>query len=181
MSDAPPATGTPDAPADTTDVTETDTKDWKAEAEKWQTLARKNEERAKANSTAAKELEQLRQQTMSDTEKAIAQARSEGRAEALSTMTSKLVTAEVRAAAAGRMSEDQLATLIEGLNTSAFVNDDGEVDQARVSRFVDGLAPQPDETATNTFPDLGQGARGQSLPLNGDPLLRDLKSKLGIR
>jgi hypothetical protein len=164
-----------------TDTGTDDTKDWKAEAEKWQTHARKQEEGAKANAAAAKELEQLRQQSMSDQEKAVAQAKAEGRREATAEVGGKLALAELRVAAAGRLSDVQLATLVDGLNLAAFIGEDGEVDQAKVAKFVDGIAPAAEEEKPAGFPDLGQGARGGTPPLGSDPLLRSLKSALDIR
>lgn len=163
-----------------------DLTDWKAESDKWKDLARKHEERAKANASASKELETLRQQSMSDQEKAVAQAKAEGMAEGLAAGAAKVVAAEIRAAAAGRMTGEQLQALLEGINLVAFIGTDGEVDEAKVARFVDGIAPAPDEEQRETrqgFPDLGQGARGgmSNAALNGDPLLQDLKAKLGIR
>jgi hypothetical protein len=159
-------------------------KDWAAEAAKWRDLARKHEERSKANATAAKELEQLRQQSMSDQEKAVAEAKAAGLAEGLVAGAAKVAAAEVRAAAAGRPID--VEALLEGTNLAVFIDDDGEVDRVKIARFVDGIAPKPDGTDQDIrhgFPDLGQGARGggQNAALNGDPLLRDIKSKLGIR
>ena len=160
-----------------------DTVDWKAEAEKYRGLHRKQEERAKANANAAKELEQLRQQSMSDQEKAVAQAKLEGRTEALTAVIGKLAAAEIRAAAAGRLTAEQVEVLLEATNTAVFIGEDGDIDRAKVQRFVDGIAPPiSEEEPRPGFPDLGQGARGGSnAALNGDPLLRDLKAKLGIR
>lgn len=181
MSDeSAPDTGDTADQAETADAGES--KDWQAEATKWQALARKQEERAKANASAAKELEQLRQQSMSDQEKAVAVARAEGKAEALSAVMGQLAAAEIRAAAAGRMSEEQLEALLEATNTAVFIGENGDIDRAKVQRFVDGIAPPlAEEPVPAGFPDLGQGARGSNAALNGDPLLRDLKSKLGIR
>lgn len=159
-----------------------ETKDWAAEATKWREMARKHEDRAKANATAAKELEQLRQQSMTDLEKAVAQARTEGHSEGLAAGMSRVVRAEIRAAAAGRMSADQLGALLEATNLAVFIGEDGDVDEEKVARFVDGIAPPVEEETRPGFPDLGQGARsGTNVALNGDPLLRELKSKLGIR
>lgn len=167
----------PDTGTETTETVETeDTTDWKAEAEKFRTLHRKQEERAKANATAAKELDQLRQQTMTDVEK----ARAEGRTEAIREASTKVAKASLRAAAAGRV--ELTDDVLEGLNLAAFVDETGEVDEDKVTRFVDGIAPKPAETQEPAFPDLGQGARGNgALALNGDPLQRDLERKLGIR
>ena len=181
------ATSTSDGGTDNQTPTEPDTgeesKDWAAEATKWRDLARKHEERAKANAAAAKELEQLRQQSMSETEKAVAQAKAEGRSEGLALGAARIVAAEIRAAAAGRMTGEQLEALLEATNLTVFIGEDGDVDQVKVARFVDGIAPMPteEEETRHGFPDLGQGARrGASVPLNGDPLLRDIKAKLGI-
>jgi hypothetical protein len=162
-------------------------KDWAAEAAKWRDLARKHEERSKANATAAKELDQLRQQSMSDQEKAAAQAKAEGRAEGLAAGASKVAAAEIRAAAAGRMTPEQIQSYLETVNLALFIDANGEVDEVAVQRAVDGIAPKPGDDEKETrqgFPDLGQGARGganSNAALNGDPLLRDLKAKLGIR
>lgn len=129
------------------------------------------------------ELDQLRQSSLTDAERAIEQARTEGRSAALAEAGSKLVAAEMKAAAAGRLESAQLSTLLAGVHLPAFLDADGNVDTEKVSDFIDGIAPaHTDEgPAPAGFPDIGQGARGSTVPLNGDPLLRDLKSKLGIR
>lgn len=185
-----------DTTTETTDTTETGTNnaaadtrtgdDPAAEVERLRgelQKARKWEERAKANSKAAQELEEFRKQSMTDAEKAVDQARTEARREALTEVGGKVAAAEIRAAASGRMTDDQLSTLLDNVNLSRFVDDDGEVDRPLVATFVDGIAPQPTE-GTPAVPvlDLGQGARGagQNAALNGDPLLRSLKDKLGI-
>lgn len=159
MSDTDPAAPTNDSgkpdPAASTDTGETT--DWKAEAEKWQALSRKHEDRAKANSTAAKELEQVRQAAMTDTEKAVAIAKAEGRKEALSAMGARLVDAEVKAAVTGR--NVNVDALLDGLDRSRFLTDDGEPDTKAIAAWVDKLAPRAD-TANGFRPDLGQGARG---------------------
>lgn len=152
--------------------------DWKSEAEKFKSLSRKHEERAKANATAAAELEKLRVSSMNDQERAVAEAKLAGRNEALAEAGGKVAAAEIRAAAAGRMESTQVEVLLQSLDLRAFLDDDGEVDRTKVSSFVDGIAPEPQEQG---FPDLGQGSRVTNHALNGDPLLRDLKSHLGIR
>lgn len=179
MSDtAAPDTGTDTAPEPT------DTVDLAAEVEKWKAQARKHEDRAKANAGAARELEQLRQQSMTDTEKAVATAKAEGRAEAMREIAAARVEDAVRVAAAGRSVD--LDALIEGLDKARFVNGEGEVDRDAIQAWVDRIAPAPepdDDPNRYVAPDLGQGVRsnGSAMALNGDPLLRDLKSKLNIR
>lgn len=187
-------TGSSSSSSSDTQTTGSDTdagKDWRTEAEKWKELARKHEERAKANAAASKELETLREKSMSEQEKAVAQAKRDGYAEGLAAGSSKVAAAELRAAAAGRMTEAQVEALLEATNLAAFLGEDGEVDRTKVTKFVDGIAPKAAETEEDAGagsrpprrPDLGQGARGggSNTALNGDPLLRDLKAKLGIR
>jgi hypothetical protein len=142
------------------DQGDADTTDWKAEAEKWKTASRKHENRAKDNAKAARELEELKRTGMSEAEAAVAKARDEAKGEARKEFGGRLVEAEVRGRAATRLSDDQVATLLDGLNTSRFLDDDGEVDTARVHEWVDKLAParkrdDEDEGGTN-------GARGGS-------------------
>jgi hypothetical protein len=181
MTEPTPDTGTttpPDTPADTAPDTGTDLA---AEVDKWRAQARKHEDRAKANAAAAKELEQLRASMMTDQEKAVAEATAAARAETLVEMGGKLAAAEIRAAAAGRLDDTQLATLIDGIDPARFVTDTGEVDTDRVRTFVDGIAPAATDQPAGV-PDIGQGNRSPAhTPLNGDPLLRALNSKLGIR
>ena len=187
MTDTAPADTTTDS-AEQPDASKPDTgdqtPDLTAEVDKWKALAKKHEARAKDNAKAAQELEEFRKQSMSETEKAIEQARTEGRREALTEAGAKIAAAELRAAATGRMTTEQLDTLVEGINLARFVDEDGEVDRDAVVKFVDGIAPPPteDTTSTATALDLGQGTRnaGQNAALNGDPLLRSLKDKLGI-
>lgn len=149
--------------------------DQSAEIEKWKALSRRHEERAKANAAAAKELEELRASAMSDQEKAVVAARAEGRLAALREAAVKVVDAEVRAAAAGRSID--IEALLEGLDRTRYIDDDGEVDRDGIVKWVDRVAPaQP----TGSVLDLGQGARGlDQRALNGDPLLRDLIAKVG--
>jgi hypothetical protein len=173
---------TPDTGTETTETTETGTDtapDLTAEVEKWKAQARKHEERAKANSTAAKELEALKQQTMSDTEKAIEAARNETRVTVLREVASKLVDAEVRAAAAGRSIDAD--ALLDGLDRTRFLTDEGDVDRDALTEWMDRIAPK--STASDPFAgiDMGQGTRTRSddpLALNGDPMLKAVTDRL---
>ncbi|MDU7429006.1 MAG: hypothetical protein E7K79_09565 [Actinomyces urogenitalis] len=53
---------------------ETETVDWKAEAEKWKSLSRKNEDQAKANADKARAYDELQEQSKSELQKAIERA-----------------------------------------------------------------------------------------------------------
>jgi hypothetical protein len=172
---APPA----EAPAPVAEETVS-----KAELEKIQREARKWEDRAKANVAAARELEKLRTSSLSEQEQAVAAAREAAQAEARQTFGGRLVAAEVKAAAAGRSVD--VDALLEGIDASRLLTEEGEPDTDAISAWIDRVSPRPETEATaaapSPFPDLGQGPRGgETLALNGDPLLADLKSALGIR
>lgn len=184
MTDVAPDTGTDATTQDTT--SDTDTVDWKAEAEKYQALQRKWEDRAKVNANAAKELEQVKASSMTEQERAVAEAVAAARQQTLSEVGGRLAAAEIRVAAAGRLDDHQLDTILDTVNLAKFLDEDGEVDQAKVASFVDGIAPAPapeqdDLLAQFQSVDLGQGARGKDLPLNGDPLLNAVRDRLNIK
>jgi hypothetical protein len=170
---------TPDAP-ETTESTDTGptVESLQAELDKWKAQARKHETRAKENSGAAKELEALRASAMSETEKAVAQARSEGLTEGLRTAGVKLVEANVREAAKGRGVD--VDSLVEGIDASKFLDDTGEPDRDAITAWVDKVAPQPTEDDTPPgFPDLGQGYRQDTPALGSDALVDALKRVVG--
>lgn len=136
----PPAD--PKPPADPAPET-----DWKAEARKW-------EKRAKDNSKAAEELEKVKADAMSDSEKAVAAAKAEGRAEALKESNTIIATAKFEAAVAkAGITLGDAASLID---TSKFLTDKGEVDEDAIKDAVtklSKLAPKP-----------GSGRSGGDMP-----------------
>lgn len=173
--------------SETTETEATDaataTVDHAAEAEKYKSIARSQERKYK---DTVKELDALKTSQMTEQEKAVAQAtdaaKAEGRKEAITGMGAKLVSAEIRAVAAGRLDDAQLAALLEGLNPASFLTEDGDVDAAKVQKFVDGIAPAKDAAAEASWvrkpEDIGQGATGTSVTKN-DPLLKEVMKKIG--
>jgi len=153
MSDETNSTETTGSETGTGTATETDAKDWKAEAEKWQALARKNEERAKGNAAAVKELEQLKAANLSDTEKAVAEAERRGHAAATAATASRLARAELRAAAAGKVDQTALDGFLEYADLTKFVGADGEPDTKAIEKAIKALAGEPRPT------DFDGGAR----------------------
>lgn len=129
------------------------------------------------------ELAKLREASMSEQEKAVEAARREAREEAFKSVNQRLVAAEVRAAAGGRLADPEDA--VRFLDLDQFpISDGGDVDTRAIISAVDGLVKQkPYLAAGATRPagDADQGARGAAMALNGDPLLDSLKAKLGIR
>lgn len=144
--------------------------DYKAEAEKWQSLARKHEQRAKDNAEKAKGYDELKKSSMTEQEKAVEQAKADARAELLRETAPRLVSAEFRAVAAGRLTSEQVAELIEDLDMTKYLTESGEVDTERVTKKVDALAPKGD--GKPVFPDLGQGKRDTAKPDPGPGIAR---------
>lgn len=128
--------------------------------------ARRDADKRAKDATA--ELEKLRQQTMTDQEKAVAAAKAEGKAEALAALGAAHVEKAFAIAASGRIEPERLHVLMQGLNHSAFLNDDGSVNNDSLTVFIDGIAPKPDP---NRRIDLGQGGRpaGTNGPGSGTP------------
>jgi hypothetical protein len=183
MAESQPDTGTADTPTDTPTEQAPDTgTDLAAEVAKWKALARKHEEKSKALAPAAKELETLKQQTMTELEKAVATAKTEARAEVLREVGASRVDDALRVALAGRPVD--VDALLDGLDRSRFLDSEGQPDRDAIASWVDRIAPAQDPTAPAVV-DLGQGNRGgaagSDMALNGDPLLQSLKSKLGVR
>lgn len=179
--DDQPGTGTETPPG--TGAEQQQEPDWRSEADHWKGQARKFEDRAKANAKAASELDRLRKESMTEQERVVAEAIERAVSETTAKLSGRLVRSEIKAAVGGRLGVEQVDALVARLDPAGFLGDDGEVDTGSVAAFVESILPAPTEPATGPqFPDLGQGARGSTaVPLNGDPLLRQLKAQLGVR
>lgn len=126
--------------------------DWKAEARKW-------EERAKANKTAAEKLAEIEESSKTADQKA---------AERLELAERRAVELEQKADRAEVAAEKGVPIgLIHGST------------RAEMEAAADALI-EFRGTPNTPKPDPSQGAKVPDYALNGDPLLADLKSKLGI-
>lgn len=135
-------------------------------AEYWRHKARKHESRYRAIGDVDKlrsdsaELARIKREGLSDTDKALADAREEGaneaRAEERGKYATQLVAAEFRAANAGRLDGAKIQGVLEGIDPSKFLTSEGQVATDKVQQYVDGIAPAD----TKKWPDMGQGRRG---------------------
>lgn len=184
MADAAPTTTptTPETGADTTTtVTTTDAPEGDLPEAIKAILAKERKAAAdavKAQKAAELALTQQQQATMTEQERAVSAAKAEGRTEALRELGVTRAADAVRLLAAGRPID--VEALIEGVDLSRYVGDDGDPDRKALEAWLDRVAPKAAEPTTPTFPDLGQGARTTPMALNGDPLLQSVKTKLGI-
>jgi hypothetical protein len=109
----------------------------RAEAAKHRTEAR----------AATAELEKQRQASMSEAEKAVAEAEQRGRQSAVNEFGKRLAQTEFRAAAASRNPGFDPAAALEFVDLTKFIGEDGEPDSKAIAKAVERLipdaAPQP--------------------------------------
>jgi hypothetical protein len=161
----------PEAPAATTSTTDpaqptapdTGVVDSAAEVEKWKALAQKHEQRAKANASAAKELEDLRKQSMTEVEKAAAEAEKRGADSAIKTFGERLVRSDFTAAAARVNPGFDASAVLDDLNLAKFVGEDGEPDAEAIKKAVERLVPP----AGAQLPSFDGGARNTAPSATG--------------
>lgn len=142
---------------------------WKVKYEETLKEARKHEDRAKANATAAKELEALKAKSMSELELAVDAARKEGRAEATAEYGGRLAEASIRVAAAGRPVD--VDALLEGIDASKFLDASGDPNTKAITAWMDKVAPlsDPGHKKPNVVP-----REGTTTPKPGDDPVRTL-------
>ncbi len=147
--DDPPADPAPTPPAD--DLGDSGKRALEAERK----AARAAERKAKELERRLAELEAANQ---TESEKAIAAARAEGRTEALSTANARIVAAEIKSAASGVLANPDLAVRL--IDASEFeVDEDGNPDTKAIKAEVQRLVK--DE------PYLAAGAKPAPLPGGG--------------
>ena len=135
--ETPPAATEPETPPAATPKAEEKPPEPKGDGVDWKAEARKHEKEAKA---AKAELDKAVKSQMSDQEKAVAQARDEGKAEATSAAAQRLAGAEIKAALAGVVPSGELAGLVDDLNLAKYIGEDGEPDVAKIAALRDRYA-----------------------------------------
>ena len=112
--------------------------------------------------TQAAELAALKAANATDLEKAVTNATTETRSAVAREFGEKLARGTLKAQLSTRMDAKVAEELIADLNIGKFVGDDGEVDEAEITKAVDRLAPAK---GPRRF-DLGQGGRGDGPSLD---------------
>lgn len=130
--------------------------------------SRKWEQRAKARADyddVKAELDRIKQQNESETEKAIREAKEAGKAEATAAATQATVKAMLRMGLrAHGIKDDDLDEIVSTINLSAHADEQGLVDDEKVLRTINRLAGTAGGTAG---PDTGQGNRGRQTAKSG--------------
>jgi hypothetical protein len=109
-------------------------------------------EAAKRAKALERELEQVRQASMSEAEKAVAEAEQRGRTTAASEFGKRLARSEIRATAADASAD--LEGVFDYLDLGRFVSEGGEPDTKAIKAFIDGLPKKA------TTPSFDGGTRG---------------------
>lgn len=117
-------------------TSEPDKTDWKVEARKW-------EQRAKDNNQKASEFDKQRKAAMTEAERAVAEAEERGRTAAASDFGQRLARTEFDAVAARRNPDVDTSQVLEYVDLTRFVGDDGEPDPKAISAAVERLVPEP--------------------------------------
>jgi hypothetical protein len=118
--------------------------DWKEQARRW-------EKEAKA---ARAEAEKLRKATQTETEKAIEAAREEGRTAARTELSDRLLSAEIRSTATGKLADPADAEPLLRANGLAegLLDRDGEPDPKAVAAAIDRLVKMKPHLAADERP-----------------------------
>lgn len=119
----------------------------------WKHQSRKHESTVKSLGdieelkNAKAELERVRQEQLSESEKAIEAAREEGRKAGRAESQPKLVESTFRGVGSQKnLSDDQVNQIVAGINHTAFLTDTGEVDTDKVNNLLAAVAPAEDPT-----------------------------------
>lgn len=122
---------------------------WKYHSRKHETQAKSREDYDALKALADKWREHEKSQKPADqvqAEEAAEQARKEAESAVKAKYATKLVTAEFKAAVAGRMKPEDLTDLLEDMDLTKYLDDDGDVDTDRVAKKAAIIAPESRST-----------------------------------
>lgn len=120
------------------------------------------------------ERDQLKTAGQTEQEKAVAEARAQGKTEAASEWAQKVVKAEFKAAFKGAKNADQISALLEPLDLAKFLTDKGEVDTDKVTKYAASLG-----SSAAIEPDMGQGRRSGGTPSKGEAGRAEAEKRFG--
>lgn len=124
-------------------------------------------EAEKAAKAQEKETDKLRTAQMSETERAIAEAKNTGRAEAMTEMGRRLAAAEFRAAAAAANLD--VAEVVDLVDVGRFVTDNGEPDGKAIAAAVEKFTALRGEPAPPVPPTFDGGFRTAPATVDDSP------------
>ena len=140
---------------------------WKHQAQRWEGRSKKfdgmTDDAFAALKDKATKHDTLAKESMSDRDRAVAEATDKARAES----TPRVVRAEFRAAAKGVISTAQLEALLEDRDLSKYADDKGEPDVSKIESLIKRSAPATSARQTGPSP-TGLGHQKVSRGASGD-------------
>lgn len=140
----------------------------------WKDKARKHERRATERAdyddlkAKAARLDELERANESAVDKAVREAREKAEADTRTAVRQETVQAMARMALRAKgVKDEEIASFVTETNLSAFVSDDGQVDDERLMARVDRYAGT---AGGQRWPDTGQDRRGGSVTESGSDL-----------
>lgn len=122
------------------------------------------------------ELDELRQRSMTEQEKAVEQARNEGKAEATSALQLERVKDKIEAKAGGKLVNPEDAVALLG-DLTRFITNDGSIDLKAIESEIDSLVQSRPYLSARPGNGSGEGGPRGSAPsgkLNMDDVLRKM-------
>ena len=131
---------------------------WKHHSRKWEGRANARGDYDQLKAKAA-ELDKVKADQMSEQDKAVAEARAEGVAEATRNSAASIAVAIFQGALSSRnLTPDDMGLITAAFNPAGFISEDGTTDQARVVAYADRIAG-PVTGGKQKWPDMGGGKR----------------------
>lgn len=136
------------------------------DAEYVEKLRKENAKYRTEAKTATGELEKVRQASMTETEKATAEAEARGRSAATADFGKRLATSQFDALASKRNPAFDTSEMLGLIDLSRFVGDDGEPDEKAITAAVEKLVPAAEggvpnfDGGTRTTPPAPAGMNG---------------------
>lgn len=129
-------------------------------------------EAEKRERAAARRIAEFEDRDKSETDRAVDAARDEGRKAALAETGQRLAAAEIRAALKGVVPDPR--AIVEDLNLSKYVTDDGDVDEKAVKALAEKYATFGGSTRQPSF---DGGAKDKDAPSGGSFLAQAIRNK----
>lgn len=140
--------------------------------------AKKYRLQARDKTKLEKELDDFRKANMTETERRLEEVRAEERKNALSLVNDRIIRAEVRAVAGGKLADPMDAVRL--LDLSKFeVDNDGNVDAGKISKAIDELLKAKPYLGGNKQPGRLPGADAGKAPVGATSMNDLIRSALG--
>ena len=136
----------------------------------WRRYARQHEQRVQSMGDydqlkeTAQKYQDLVTASQTDQQRAVAEAEARGKQQGVIEAGTRLVDGWMQAAAAGRLPQESVNALLQGVNRQAFLKPTGEVDTDKVYAFVNSIVPPVAQPVAAVVPAMAQPVTGNGQP-----------------